>query len=134
MAKRIHGDFQIDNVIIANENSSFRLIDFRQDFAGNMVLGDLYYDLGKLLASLLIDYEALAMPNGSAAIHPMPGAADLIAVLEEFCIQENLEIAHVYEMALLVHVNMLGVHDMVVAMRLAESIVETASAACAASL
>jgi len=41
-----HGDFILENIIYDNERFTF--IDWRQDFAGETVLGDIYYDLAKL--------------------------------------------------------------------------------------
>ena len=41
-----HGDFILENIIY--DNKRFTFIDWRQDFAGETVLGDIYYDLAKL--------------------------------------------------------------------------------------
>lgn len=53
----IHGDLQFDN-IIWTENG-FRLIDWRQDFAGNLSYGDIYYDVAKLKAGLLLNHDLI---------------------------------------------------------------------------
>ena len=50
-----HGDFILDN-IIQTENS-FCLIDWRQDFAGQLDIGDLYYDLAKLNHNLTVNHD-----------------------------------------------------------------------------
>jgi len=52
---RFHGDFILDNILVTNEN--FKLIDWRQDFAGSMEFGDVYYDLAKLNHSLHINHS-----------------------------------------------------------------------------
>jgi thiamine kinase-like enzyme len=53
-----HGDFILDNVIkIDKEN--YILIDWRQDFAGELVAGDKYYDLGKLAHNLVVNHEII---------------------------------------------------------------------------
>jgi choline kinase len=52
---RIHGDFILDNIIV-NEGK-FTLIDWRQDFGGELFSGDKYYDLAKLNHSLNINHE-----------------------------------------------------------------------------
>jgi NDP-sugar pyrophosphorylase family protein len=50
-----HGDFILDNVIQINENE-FKLIDWRQDFSGNLEAGDMYYDLAKLSHNLVVNH------------------------------------------------------------------------------
>ena len=54
---RVHGDFILDNCI--KTKSSFKLIDWRQDFGGNIELGDLYYDLSKLAHNLVVNHEMI---------------------------------------------------------------------------
>lgn len=51
----VHGDLQFDNVI-CGEND-FTLIDWRQNFGGRIDLGDLYYDLAKLLGGIRLNYS-----------------------------------------------------------------------------
>jgi hypothetical protein len=53
---RIHGDFVLDNIIL-NHEGVFKLIDWRQDFAGDKNVGDIYYDLAKLNHSLYINHR-----------------------------------------------------------------------------
>jgi len=52
---QFHGDFILDNII--QTDSSFCLIDWRQDFGGNLEIGDLYYDLAKLNHNLTINHD-----------------------------------------------------------------------------
>jgi dTDP-glucose pyrophosphorylase len=54
---RIHGDFILDNLIIHGEE--IKAIDWRQDFAGNILVGDLYYDLAKLMHSFYVNHEVV---------------------------------------------------------------------------
>ena len=59
----IHGDLQLDNIVVGPGSGGaprFHLIDWRQDFAGSLETGDLYYDFAKLLASIQLDFRALA--------------------------------------------------------------------------
>lgn len=56
-ARFMHGDLQLANVIY--NDGTFKLIDWRQDFAGKIDAGDILYDAAKLKASLLLDYEAI---------------------------------------------------------------------------
>lgn len=52
-----HGDFILDNVI--KTKRSFRLIDWRQDFGGQLIAGDIYYDLAKLNHNLILNHEVI---------------------------------------------------------------------------
>ncbi len=54
----IHGDFQFDN-IITTPTGDFCLIDWRQDFAGQLWHGDKYYDIAKLKAGLLLNHDLI---------------------------------------------------------------------------
>ena len=48
----IHGDLQFGNIIYSPEKDRFSLIDWRQDFAGELLFGDIYYDFAKLNAGI----------------------------------------------------------------------------------
>jgi choline kinase len=52
---QFHGDFILDNVI--ETKNGFTLIDWRQDFAGDLEVGDLYYDLAKLNHNLTVNHD-----------------------------------------------------------------------------
>ena len=58
-ASQIHGDLQFDNIIFNKNNSQFRLIDFREDFGGNIKVGDIYYDLAKLNGGIELNYSKI---------------------------------------------------------------------------
>lgn len=71
-----HGDFILDNILKTGEND-YRLIDWRQDFGGELVAGDMYYDLGKLAHNLVVNHEMIddnyfvikKKPDGSVSIN-----------------------------------------------------------------
>jgi len=50
-----HGDFILDNIIFS-PTDGFKLIDWRQDFSGDIEAGDLYYDLAKLAHNLVVNH------------------------------------------------------------------------------
>jgi len=52
--KTFHGDLQFDNIIY--NGSEFKLIDWREDYGGNVEYGDLYYDLAKLYGGMELNY------------------------------------------------------------------------------
>ncbi len=53
-----HGDFILDNIIRVSKNK-FKLIDWRQDFAGNIDVGDMYYDFAKLSHNLVVNHDII---------------------------------------------------------------------------
>lgn len=57
---RFHGDFHFENILFDSSNKSFVLLDWRQDFSGDLEVGDIYYDLAKLLHGLIVSHELIA--------------------------------------------------------------------------
>jgi len=66
-AVTFHGDLQFDNVLRTGwsekESSSFKVIDWRGDFANSTEVGDLYYDLAKLYGGLILPYNLIKKNN-----------------------------------------------------------------------
>lgn len=56
---RFHGDFHFEN-ILCTRDERFVFLDWRQDFGGDLSIGDVYYDLAKLLHGLIISHELVA--------------------------------------------------------------------------
>lgn len=54
---RFHGDLILDNVL--KTNKGYVLLDWRQDFAGELKVGDQYYDLAKLNHNLVINHSVV---------------------------------------------------------------------------
>jgi len=52
-----HGDYILDNIIFKDNN--FILIDWRQDFGGDLENGDIYYDLAKLNHNLVFNHDLI---------------------------------------------------------------------------
>ncbi|MCK5602892.1 phosphotransferase [Candidatus Pacearchaeota archaeon] len=59
-AGRFHGDFHFENILYSEEDQRFTFLDWRQDFGGNLEVGDIYYDLAKLNHGLIISHELIA--------------------------------------------------------------------------
>ena len=51
-----HGDLHFENIII-DKKKRFKLLDWRQNFDGDLYIGDLYYDLAKLKHGLIINHN-----------------------------------------------------------------------------
>ncbi len=58
-----HGDLQFDNILFikdaVDKKNKFLLLDWRQDFAGLVSHGDMYYDLAKLYGGTLVSYKLI---------------------------------------------------------------------------
>ena len=57
---RFHGDFHFENILWNEQTGRFTFLDWRQDFGGDLLTGDVYYDLAKLLHGLIISHELIA--------------------------------------------------------------------------
>jgi len=57
---RFHGDFHFENILWSVSQQSFTFLDWRQDFGGSLSVGDIYYDMAKLLHGLIISHELIA--------------------------------------------------------------------------
>ena len=64
---QFHGDFILDNII--ETDSGYTLIDWRQDFGGDLEVGDIYYDLAKLNHNLVVNHEIVSNGNYSSDIN-----------------------------------------------------------------
>ena len=60
---RFHGDLHFENILSSEKNKyntlPFVLLDWRQDFCGELEYGDVYYDLAKLMHGLIISHEII---------------------------------------------------------------------------
>lgn len=59
MPGRFHGDFHFENILWNSEKQQFTFLDWRQDFGGDLNVGDIYYDFAKLLHGLIISHELI---------------------------------------------------------------------------
>ncbi len=114
----IHGDLQFDNVIITPDGS-FKLIDWRQDFAGLVDSGDLYYDLAKLYGGLIINYDLIKLNHFSFSedgnikqfeLLTRHSMKELIEIFEEFILAEGYDLKKVKELVGIIFLNMSPLH------------------------
>lgn len=57
---RFHGDFHFENILWNEAQQRFTFLDWRQNFAGDLKRGDIYYDLAKLLHGLIVSHGVIA--------------------------------------------------------------------------
>ncbi|MCB1282113.1 MAG: phosphotransferase [Salinibacterium sp.] len=118
---RFHGDLHTDNVVVTGRDGAeaYRLIDWRQDFAGRTDVGDLYYDLAKLhhyfaLSPRVVEQQRFdCRVDGKTAQHrhdDLPGLGDCLASLERFVECEGWDLRKVETLSALCFLNMGALH------------------------
>ncbi len=50
-----HGDLHFENILMSK--NKFIFLDWRQDFSGELEVGDIYYDLSKIMHGILVSHE-----------------------------------------------------------------------------
>ena len=115
----IHGDLQYDNIIISL-NSTIHLLDWRHEFGSSVLLGDLYYDLAKLIGGLYInysrikcnDFEARLSADGDLAYSYTQDsyAAEHISAIQAFIDSKGLSLQNIRRLVSLIYINMAPLH------------------------
>jgi len=114
---QFHGDFILDNII--ETRSGFKLIDWRQDFAGSILSGDKYYDLAKFNHSLIINHEVvnnnsfeilIGDSNIHCDIHRKHELVESRKILQQFLRKHELDVKKVDIISSLIWLNMSPLH------------------------
>ena len=117
-AGQFHGDFILDNVIKTKDG--YCLIDWRQDFAGDLKHGDIYYDLAKLNHNLILNHENIK--NGYFTIEDQQDeiTCDIMVnfkllecrdIFQKFLIKNNFDVKKINVLTSLVWLNMAPLHE-----------------------
>ena len=113
-----HGDPQPENVIVTGKNK-FTMIDWREDFGGDLEYGDLYYDLGKIYHSLIVtqkkirDEKYFVSYEGDFALYKFEKRRNLIAYLnyfEKFILKSGYDLKKVKIISALIYLNIAPLH------------------------
>ena len=114
-----HGDFILDNIIRIDDNS-YKLLDWRQDFGGNITHGDLYYDLAKLRHNIIFNHDNINRGLFEIYIENNELFVDLkcnyllIQQLEDFdkfIYEKNLNLKKIKILTALIWLNMSPLHE-----------------------
>ena len=114
----IHGDCILDNVIETEDG--FTLIDWRQDFAGSIKTGDMYYDLAKLNHNLIFNHDMVGknyyfLNDNSGSIEcdifVRKNLLDCQEVLHQFIESKNLSLEKVKTLTAIIWINMAPLHE-----------------------
>ncbi len=117
-ATQFHGDFILDNMVVTEEGR-FVLLDWRQDFAGQMFWGDAYYDLAKLNHNLIFNHHIVSeggfsiYGNGATQvdIHMSNNLYHCQRELMKFVEERGLDFRKVAVLTALVWINMSPLHS-----------------------
>ena len=113
-----HGDFILDNIIYSN--NSYKLLDWRQDFGGNISHGDMYYDLAKLRHNIIFNHDNIN--NGLFEINEENNEIKvdlkcnylLLKQLEDFdkfILEKNLNLKKIKILTSIIWLNMSPLHE-----------------------
>lgn len=111
---RFHGDFILDNILETDDG--FCLLDWRQDFAGNLICGDIYYDLAKLNHNLTINHEIVNRnlynyENNDCYILCNSKLLSCKQILKRFIIENGYDYKKVEVLTSLIWINMAPLHE-----------------------
>jgi choline kinase len=116
---QFHGDYILDNIIYKG-NSEFVLLDWRQDFGGDLKNGDIYYDLAKLNHNLLFNHDIVHQELFSVKKSPNGIKCDILRSdiltncrekLHKWIIDNGLDLKKVQTLTAIIWLNMSPLHD-----------------------
>ena len=111
---QFHGDFILDNVLKTPDG--FCLLDWRQDFGGNLETGDIYYDLAKLNHNLTVNHGIVESGHYGACISNCyilcnTTLSECQKLLHEFIIEKGYDLQKVKILTSLIWINMSPLHE-----------------------
>ena len=111
---RFHGDFILDNILKTKDG--FCLLDWRQDFAGNLETGDIYYDFAKLNHNLTINHKIVnknLFNYNNEDCHILCNSRLLSCkkILKDFIVSNNFDYKKVEILTALIWINMAPLHE-----------------------
>lgn len=115
----IHGDLNFSNILYNKQTDKFLFIDWRQDFAGQISFGDLYYDLAKLYAGITMNFNHIIkkqykyVENGnnvSLSFKKWKYHDDYLKIFHEFVSSKGLDLKKIQILSGLTYLNMAPLH------------------------
>jgi choline kinase len=114
LPSQFHGDFILDNIIETNDG--FCLIDWRQDFAGDLETGDIYYDLAKLNHNLTVNHDIINKNLFNSSPDNCYVLTNSILnecqeILHKFIINNGYDLKKVKTLTSIIWINMAPLHE-----------------------
>ena len=110
---------QFQNILYSRKLDEFLLIDWRQDFAGNIEVGDLYYDLAKLYGGIIMNYDYIMKDlynfhqdgnNVTVSLIKWKNDDNYQKILDDYIKQKNLDFEKIRLLVGLIYINMAALH------------------------
>jgi NDP-sugar pyrophosphorylase family protein len=118
---RFHGDLHFENILCTEEkNNPFCLLDWRQNFAGDTDVGDIYYDLAKLNHGLIVSHEIISNNHFEVSVfsddisfefHRKNMLIDCQIVLKDWVEKNNYDWKKVCNLTSLIFLNISPLHE-----------------------
>ena len=115
---KFHGDFILDNILF--DGNDFTLLDWRQDFQGSLIAGDIYYDLAKLNHNLILNHKVMNSNLFSVEVDENGMKCDILTpyinlvckkYYDEWLSDNNFDIKKVNLLTSLIWINMAPLHE-----------------------
>lgn len=119
----VHGDFHLENVLVDFDKCEFVLLDWRQNFGNEAVIGDIYYDLGKMMHSLIVNHNMVKKNEFSVSTKKENGKSlvkidiantfidnECMKELVGFCSEYNFSVKHMSIICALIFLNICACH------------------------
>ena len=116
---RFHGDFHFENILWLPKKKQFIFLDWRQDFAGDLESGDIYYDLAKLLHGLIVSHELIVKnqfyvdwkdSNIFFRLKQKKNLEQCEKLLSEWCLQNNFSMKKIKILTSIIFLNIAALH------------------------
>jgi choline kinase/thiamine kinase-like enzyme len=117
MYEKFHGDLHFANLVKTTDDN-FIYIDWRTEFAGRTDLGDVYYDLAKLLGGIIIPYDEMKndkqiqyRENSNSVNFKIPQGPDLLTQYENWLQCNNYPHSTIKFLTAIIFLNMSPLHE-----------------------
>jgi len=119
LAGRFHGDFHFENILYSKSDKKFTFLDWRQDFAGDLSVGDVYYDLAKLMHGLIVNHGIVVNDQFNASwkdgeikfdIQRKQSLAECEQRLNIWIQESNYDLKKVKVLTALIYLNIAALH------------------------
>ena len=119
LAGRFHGDFHFENILWSTADQRFVFLDWRQDFGGDLAVGDVYYDLAKLMHGLIVSHQLIAADRYSVDwtdrsidfdLHRKQILVQCERRFEEWLNANRYDVKKVRTLTALIYLNIAGLH------------------------